>query len=696
METDETPQTTELQSLRVKIMVSTLLDPSAMSHLYEIKKLTNSISDQIPLVKFAKWKDLQATKEGRPKINKMPLSPQDSEEYIDGFHGNINQSKGYYRLHLLHPKNIATENFKAVFSQLNIPQKRSIQIAPTNILYPSTVGFIKGSTEAMMHSPDLHAILKQSNVEFGLEWKYIQTGKNGKFDRNQKAVYVETNAIDAPQIKAYLAVFFADNNPIFGANLGFQPILQYGTNTQLNQVRLYAPTQSKLVASLLDIDLEIANFEEINVISDTNKETTSILLVEALLNLTSITQKKSIKKGNEFLFNGNIFYSAITNAESKITTFQFFDYNETEAKGILSGLPLFLRDHFNIPEEKLHKYCRSSHIVDAKNGTWDLSTRTFLTKAETMELELFENLQAFTNATTVTIPTYIDPNHHRMMMGHTEEETSMNTNLHAQDEGSSLTTNTGSTRTSKAQKYADGVRKEMIKEMQYQRENNAKEIERLHQLLKNANISPTMYEKSVDETGSILQFTADDATVHTDNSRKSERRHKKTHHTQEENDEDDHDRADKNNNYQYDEEDDDNEEFDDNDSDTEEKDNNTEEENDNNAEETNKENLEDDSDDTDDKEEEVIITKTTRPPPNQNISISEDDSSDEEEEDEVEEEQQTRRTYVQNPPKVNTTKDPGSYQLRSPNKRKQPISPSAITPQKKSVVQDSTLDEDYL
>ena len=55
-----------------------------------------------------------------------------------------------------------------------------------------------------------------------------------------------------------------------------------------------------------------------------------------------------------------------------------------------------------------------------------------------------------------------------MMMGHTEEETSMNTNLHAQDEGSSLTTNTGSTRTSKAQKYADGVRKAMIKEMQYQ------------------------------------------------------------------------------------------------------------------------------------------------------------------------------------------------------------------------------------
>ena len=600
METDETSTTTELQSLRVKIMVSTLLEPSAMSHLYEIKKLTTSISDQIPLVKFAKWKDLKATKEGRPKINKMPMSPQDSEEYIDGFHGNINQSKGYYRLHLLHPKNIATESFKAIFSQLNIPQKRSIQIAPTNILYPSTVGFIKGSTEAMMHSPDLHAILKQSKVEFGLEWKYIQTGKNGKFDRNQKAVYVETNAIDAPQIKAYLSVFFADNNPIFGANLGFQPILQYGTNTQLNQVRMYAPTQSKLVASLLDIDLEIANFEEIKVISDTDNETSSIFLIEALLNLTSITQKKSIKKGNEFLFNGNIFYSAITNAESNITTFQFFDYNETEAKGILSGLPLFLRDHFNIPEEKLNKYCRSTHIVDAKNGTWDLSTRTFLTKAETMELELFENLQAFTNATTVTIPTYIDPDHHRMMMGQTEEETSMNTNLHAQDEGSSLTTNTGSTRTSKAQKYADGVRKAMIKEMQYQRENNAKEIERLHQLLKDANISPTRYERSEDESGSILQFTADDDTVHTDNSRKSEHRHKQTHHTQEEYAEDEYmqpaeklqnsdndykesektqstttynnKRVEQNNNYKYDDDDGDNEEDDEDDSYTEDKD----------------------------------------------------------------------------------------------------------------------------
>ena len=505
----------QLKSLRIKIMVSTLLDPSATSHLYEIRRLTMSISDQIDSIKFAKWKDLKATDEDRPKWLQIPPSPQDAEQFIDGFHGNINQTKGYYRLHLLYPDTIALDSFQAVFDQLNIPQKQSISIAPEKVLYPSTVGFIKGSTEAMMNSIDLSAILQQSNIEFGFIWKYIQTGKNGKFDRNQKAIYIETNAVDAPKMKKYLTSFFANNNPIFGAHLGFQPISQYGTNTQLSKIRQYAPTQSKLISSLLDLEIEIANFESITLPSQEDKNN-STMLIEALLQLQSITQKKSIKKGKEIHFTGNVFYSAITNASTNLTTFQFFDYNASEATGILRALPLFLRDFFKIPEDSLNKYCRSSHIVEAKNGTWDFPSRSFLDKDETVEREVIEQLQVITSATKVEVPKYIDPDHQRMMTQQDNDEDTTHTDLHAHEEDSSLSENTGSTTTSKAQRYADEVREAMIREIQLQRAIKDKEIERLHQLLQKANIDPSLHSNEAEEKAPIFDIN-DEATVQTEN-----------------------------------------------------------------------------------------------------------------------------------------------------------------------------------
>ena len=514
-DTDSDLPTGKLKTLRVKIMVSTLLNPSAMSHLYEIRRLTTAISDQVSYLRFAKWKDTEPVQDGRPLWAQIPNSPQDAEQFIDGFHGSINQPKGYYRLHILYPEDIALETFQSVFAQINIPQKQSIALAPEKVLFPSKVGFIKGSTEAMIHSADFNAILATSQLAFGLDWKYIQTGKNGKFDRNQKAIYIEANAADVPKMKSFLSTFFANNNPIFGVNLGFQPISQYGTNIQLNQIKIYAPTQSKLVSSLLDLDVEIGNFETITAYNETTKESEKLPLVEALLHLTSITQKKSIRKGNEFHFDGKVFYSAITNAATNITTFQFFDYNENEAKGILRGLPLFLQDYFKVPAEKINSYCRSSHIVEAKNGTWDSTTRTFYSKEETAEMELFENLQILTNATTVEVPQYIDPDHHRMMTGQTLDEMSEQTNLHVQaDDNSSLTPNTGSTHTSKAKKYADSVRKEMIKEMQLQKKESDKEIERLRRLITSAKIddSPSHNEDSDEDS----DFD-DDVTIQTNN-----------------------------------------------------------------------------------------------------------------------------------------------------------------------------------
>ena len=306
-ETDEDPP--ELKSLRIKIMISTLLEPSASSHLYEIRRILTAITDQIQAVKVAKWKDLEPTKNNKPVWNNLPSTPQNAEQFIMGFHANINQPKGYYRLHLLYPADLHLETFQYVFETINVPQKQSVSIAPDNVVYPTVVGFIKGSTEAMMRSPDLVQLIKKSTYDFGFEWKFIQTGIGGKFNRNQKAIFVETNANTAPLMKDFLKTFITKYNPVFGAHLGFQPISKYGNNTQLAQVKQYAPIQCKLVAALMDLDVEIGNFAGIQDPLTNTKST----LIEALLNLTSIVQKKSIKKGNDFVFDGKVFYSAITN-----------------------------------------------------------------------------------------------------------------------------------------------------------------------------------------------------------------------------------------------------------------------------------------------------------------------------------------------------------------------------------------------
>ena len=65
----------------------------------------------------------------------------------------------------------------------------------------------------------------------------------------------------------------------------------------MNQIRQYAPIQSKLISALLDFDVEIGNFEKIALKNENEDSLIKTPLIEALLNLQSVTQKKSIKKG---------------------------------------------------------------------------------------------------------------------------------------------------------------------------------------------------------------------------------------------------------------------------------------------------------------------------------------------------------------------------------------------------------------
>ena len=128
----------------------------------------------------------------------------------------------------------------------------------------------------------------------------------------------------------------------------------------------------------------------------------------------------------------------------------------------------------------------------AKNGQWDPETRSFYSQQDLKEQMYFENLQLITQAQQSE--QFIDPNHQRVLNGRAMDDETAETNLHnkndqngetnevvkegqAQEDTSTITDDTGSTRTSKAKRFAGEARKEITLQLQQQKKKHIEEIE---------------------------------------------------------------------------------------------------------------------------------------------------------------------------------------------------------------------------
>ena len=490
---DETvPKGKQYTSTRIQIMITTLAtEKSAEALLKATRELMAALRNKLPTIRFAKWNDTDATRNAKNTVKQIPVEVDKAEEYIQNFSRYSKATKGYFRLQVIHDEDTPKEAILETGRSFNVTKQQSLYAASSQALVPVMIGLLTGSTEAMVDSPDLLELIKKKSKikEIGFAWRYMQSGKKGKYDNDQKAIYIETESSKAHTLRSFLNSALNDlQQQIFGVQFTFVPSGTYPTNQQKTKIQKYAPVQASLVTALRETEVEISAFQQLE-ITNNKGEKSSVSVVEALLQVESIVEKQGIKKDKILSFKGNVFYAAITNAETKFTIFQYLSVNEAEATSILRALPLFLKDHFKLEEAKADSFCRSSLKASARNGQWNPDTRIFLSQQDIKEQVYFDNLKLLTQAKQAQ--EFIDPNHKRAMMGGGMDDDTAETNLHIlaneterttpnnnADETSTLTGDTGSTATSKAKRFADEARREIIAQLQQQKANHTDEIKK--------------------------------------------------------------------------------------------------------------------------------------------------------------------------------------------------------------------------
>ena len=296
-------------STRLQIMVSTAsTENSAEALLSATRNLMSALKNKIAGIKFIKWNEESTNPKGYDNI---PKSVEKAEEFIHNYSRFSKSQKGYYRIQIMHDDSISREEIVTQARLFNIQKKQFLSIADSQAASPVTIGLILGSTEEMVISPDFLSIIKKESEieEIGMTWKYIQTGQKGKYNNNQKAIYVETENKHASKLQTFLQKSFNDEQiQMFGCNLTFLPSNAYPTKSQQTKLKKFAPAQASLVDAIRSTQLEVAIFKKITFKDETDTEITTSL-AEALTSLQSITIKKGVSKNKILSFYGNLFHN---------------------------------------------------------------------------------------------------------------------------------------------------------------------------------------------------------------------------------------------------------------------------------------------------------------------------------------------------------------------------------------------------
>lgn len=150
----------------------------------------------------------------------------------------------------------------------------------------------------MINSPDLMEVLKYKGKveEIRLSWRFIQTGRKGKYDNDQKAIYIKTESRRANELKSFLNSTTNDQQiKIVSVHLTIIPSGIYPTKQQQSKLQEYTPVQANLISNLREMEAEIDTFKKITRKNEEEKET-NIPLVEVPLQVESIVSEQGIKR----------------------------------------------------------------------------------------------------------------------------------------------------------------------------------------------------------------------------------------------------------------------------------------------------------------------------------------------------------------------------------------------------------------
>ena len=442
--------------------------------LFSIRKMNQmvkALTNKLPC-KLGPWKlkDSKTSLKISDLLTELPEDIDFVETYVYDFNRFLAYGKnGYVRLNFFYSDSTSLPEIEQVISQFKIPRVQFLEKAHSDALVPTTVGTLTGSVEAMAASKDFRETFlhKFSLSTVGLWWGIPRQGKKSEYNGNKAVLHIEIDRKDYGN-RNDMETFFnytssGLDNHFFGVPMLLTPPFQYfATDDEKANLEIHSRKQvslSKAIASTKISGIGLSNWA--------NGEKTSTLLRE-LMSVESTTEKQIVKGKKASTFFGRLFYAIIPNRDSKSTTFYFTKANSSEGRSVARGLPHFIRDYFKLEPDF---FCTSTALTEAMEGDWTFATRKFLSAQEKIETDRLEDMDGEVNAVPVA---YISKDH-QQALAMDFDEVSVETRLtkgdaaptpaiRIMDEVDDQSEMTGSTRESKAKRYADDAVKEVINE----------------------------------------------------------------------------------------------------------------------------------------------------------------------------------------------------------------------------------------
>ena len=439
--------------------------------IQKMNQMIKALTNKLPC-KIGPWKlkDNKTNLKITDLLTELPEDIDFVETYIYDFNRFLSLEKnGYVRLNFYYSDDTCLPEIEQVISQFKIPRIQFLEKAHSDALVPKTIGTLTGSVEAMAHSSDFKATFqyKFALSSLGLWWGIPRQGKKSEYNNNKSVLHIEIDQKDfhkRKDIEAFLNFNTSGiDNHFFGVPMLLTvPFHYFASDDEKANLAMHSRKQVSLSKSITSTTIHGVGLN-----NWANSERNSTLLRE-LMAVESITKKQIIKTKKTTTFLGRLFYAIIPNNDQRSVTFHFTKANASEGRSVARGLPHFIRDHFGLEPDF---FCTSAAMTEAMDGDWHFSTRKFLSAQEKMEMDRLDDLEEEVNA----VPMQFISKDHQQALAMDNDEVSVETRLtkgnaaptpivlvqEAPDEQSEMT---GSTRESKAKKYAAEAVREIANE----------------------------------------------------------------------------------------------------------------------------------------------------------------------------------------------------------------------------------------
>ena len=429
--------------------------------IQKMNEMLKALSNKLPC-RVGPWLDNNLTNGSIQDSDLLTTLPEDIdfvESYIYEYNRFILPGKnGYVRMRIFFSDLTSSSEITSVSAQFKTPRERFFEPSHSDSTSPIHIGCLTGSVKSMTTSQDFYNVFKSKfNLSHLGFWWTQPKSDNSDYDRRKFTLHIEIDRQDLPK-REHIERFFHQGKSVKTAFFGTPMILTKPFNYDLDDntkssLVTHARKQfsmGKSLQSTVIYGAQLSNWA--------NSSKTSTLL-EELMQLTSITEKSIIKGNSTKKFFGRLFHAIIPDQNSKTVEFFFTKANSSEGSSVARALPLFIRDHY---KKSPDFFCDSAFIQNVLEGEWSYASRKFYSAEEKEERNRLDEME---DAALAEVEIFVSKDQQKAM-AIDEDDVSDETRLTKNDKtpesiNGDISEMTGSTRESKAQRYADKAVKDV-------------------------------------------------------------------------------------------------------------------------------------------------------------------------------------------------------------------------------------------